>query len=266
MRTASLLAFLGTSLVATACMKSASTDVDSANSVVDDSDSTESEGNVMMAAVDGSSVASAGAVTGDAVAARIAANVDARWNPSGCAVATASGSNVSIKLNDCTGPRGLLHVTGELDLAVTVDVSGNISVHATASDLSVNRATLSIDATGDYAISGTQHTLNVQSTATGVGPRGTDINHQGDYTISWDPTNQCRSITGMWKTDFSNANRSAERSNDVDLSRCGTGCPTGMVTHHFLLGATLTINFDGSNVATWSTSTGKSGSINLACQ
>lgn len=262
-----MLASLAASLALTACIKKDTTDTDSANSIVDDGDTTEAEGNVMMASVDGADMSGVAAITADSVSARIIANAGLRWMPAGCATATNNGGgNIVIQLNDCTGPRGLLHVSGELDLAVSVGVSGGISVHATSSDLQVNQASLSLDATADYAVVGGQHTLTVQSTASGTGPRGTEIDHQGDYTVSWDPTNECRSITGTWSTDFTGANRSAERSNAVDLSRCGTGCPTGSITHHGLLGLTINITFDGSNVAQWSTSNGRSGTVNLRCQ
>jgi len=262
-----LLASLAASLALTACVKRDTTDTDSADSIVDDSDTTEAEGNVMMATVDGADASGIAALDTPSVSARIVSNVGVRWMPAGCATATSDGNgNVKIDLNDCTGPRGLVHVTGEIDLAVSVSVSGGISVHATASGLDVNAATLDLDATADYAVVGGQHTLTVQSTASGTGPRGTSIDHQGDYTVSWDPTNACRSITGDWSTDFAGPNRSAERSNAVDLTRCDAGCPTGSITHHGLLGLVINITFDGTNVAQWSTSNGLSGTVNLRCQ
>ena len=264
MRQLTLFVLLGSSLVA--CARNSGGNVDSAQSALDSSDSVESEGTVMMASVDGADMTALTALTGDQVAARIALNAQTRWTPSGCATATASGSNVTITLNDCTGPRGLVHVTGELDLAVSVSLSGAISVHATATALMVNRATLDIDADATYAVNGATHTLQVQTTGSGTGPLGNDVEHQGNYTITWDTTSECRSIAGSWSTTITGTAGSATRSNDVNLMRCGTGCPTGMVTHHFLGGASLTITFDGTAVAQWSTSTGKSGTVNLSCQ
>ena len=257
---------LASLILLAACARNSSPDLDSAAAAVDSSDSVSAEGNVMMANMDGADMAFQGAITSDQVATRIAANVALRWIPSSCATVSSAGNTVTITYNDCTGPRGLVHVTGEIDLAISVSVSGGISVHATASDLQVNAATLDLDATADYAVVGDQHTLTVQSSASGTGPRGTEIDHQGDYTVSWDPTNECRSITGNWSTDFTGPNRSAERSNAVDLTRCDAGCPTGSITHHGLLGLVINITFDGTNVAQWSTSNGLSGTVNLRCQ
>jgi len=263
MRQLTLFVLLGSSLVA--CARNGA-NVDSAESALDSSDSVEAEGNVMMASVDGADMSGLTALTGDQVAAHIAANASTRFTPAGCATATATGSNVKLTLNDCTGPRGLLHITGELDLTASVALDGTISVHAAATALMVNRATIDIDSDATYAVSGTTHTLTVQTMGSGTGPRGNDIDHTGQYTITWDVSSECRSIAGHWSTEFSNGSASAARSNDVNLMRCAGGCPTGMLTHHFLGGASLTVTFDGSNVAQWSASTGKSGSVTLSCQ
>jgi hypothetical protein len=275
MRTLAAITLVGTSLVATACMRmGAAQDPDSAATALDSEESTEAEGNVMMANVDGADTGGVAAdVTGTTaqltvagVVAAISANVQARWNPSGCATVTANGADVAIKYNDCTGPHGLVHVTGELDLVVTITAANQVQVVATANGLQVNQAVLDVDATGTYSVTATEHVLTVMTMGEGTGPRGTNIDHQGNYTLSWDPTDECHTIQGQWSTDFSAGSASASRSNTVDLSRCGDGCPTGNMTHHFLFGATLTVTFDGTNVASWSTSTGASGTVNLSCQ
>src|ERR1044071_3451663 len=100
-----------------ACMQRGGGDGDLATAklAVDSSDSTEAEGNMMMATVDGADMTGAAALTADQVAVRIAANVALRWNPSGCAVGQQSGANITITYSDCTGPRGLVHVSGRLD-------------------------------------------------------------------------------------------------------------------------------------------------------
>src|ERR1700689_876927 len=112
------------------CMNKAdSPNVDSAAAAVDSSDSVTSEGNVMMANVDGADMTSVTALTGPGAAATIAANVGTRWTPPSCATVTTSGATDTITYDDCTGPRGLVHVSGTLVLAVTVSLAGTISVH-----------------------------------------------------------------------------------------------------------------------------------------
>jgi len=253
------IVLLCSSLVA--CMnRGAGNNVDSAESAIDSSDSVGSESDLMVATMDGAEVTGPLPATTDQIAVRIAANVALRW-ASGCAKVTPNGANLTITFTDCTGPRGLLHVSGALDVAITVSDTA-ITAHATSNDMQINRANLVIDATATYAVNGTTKTLTVETNGSGTGPRGNEIEHQGNYTVTWDTASQCRSIDGMWQTDLGDR----ERSNEVNLSRCNGGCPTGTLTHHFLAGASLTITFDGTATATWSASNGKSGTVALSCQ
>nr|HEX4313700.1 hypothetical protein [Kofleriaceae bacterium] len=269
MRTSSLaIASLVSLAAAAGCMNrgTGTSDLDSPAAAVDSSDSTEAEGNMMMASVDGADVSGAGALTDTQVAAAISANVSARWNPSGCATVVQTGADVAITYDDCTGPHGLLHVTGELDLVITISSANLVQVAATSTGLKVNGADLDITASATYSVSASAHVLTVQTQGSGVGALGNEIDHQGNYTVSWDPTSECGSIDGMWSTELTTPNASATRSNDVDLQRCAGGCPTGSLVHHFLGGQTLTLTFDGTSVAAWATSGGNSGTVNLACQ
>ena len=250
-----------------ACMRNSTTDVDTAESTVDSSDSVSAEGDVMTAAVDGADVAGFTAATAADVSARIVANIGLRMQPAGCATVTQSGANITVVYNDCTGPRGLVHVTGELDLVVSLAIDGSITVHGTATNLEVNAATLDVDADAVYKTAGTSHTLTVQTHGSGTGPRGNTIDHVGNYTMTWDTASECRAIVGDWSTELTQAGAaSATRSNDVDLERCAGGCPTGTITHHYLGGASITVTFDGTATASWSASTGRSGTVALACR
>jgi hypothetical protein len=253
---------LSTSLIA--CMRGDSDSLDTAASAVDSQESVSDESDLMVSAVDGASATGLAPLTGDQVAATIAANISARW-PGGCAVVTQAGADITVKYTDCTGPRGLVHVTGELDLTVTIPALATIAVHGSASGLQVNSATLDFDLDATYTTSGTTSTLAVTANGSGTGPRGNSIDHNGNYTVTWDTASACRTIDGAWSTDLTSAAATAERSNTVNLSRCDSSCPTGSLTHKFLAGASLTITFDGSSTAQWSASTGASGSVPLLC-
>lgn len=265
MRTLASLVLIGSTALVGCARNSANTD--SAAAALDSQESVESEGNVMMAVADGAdgmALTAPALPTADQVASRIAANVALRWNPSGCATATASGANVTIQFNDCTGPRGLLHVTGELDLTVTVNTS--IVIAGTATGLQVNHAVLDVDTSAVYSSNGTTHSIAVTTTGTGTGPLGNTIDHNGDYTVTWDTASTCGSVAGSWSTEISSTTASATRSNQVNVMRCAGGCPTGTLVHTGFGGVTLTVTFDGSATAAWTTSNGKSGTIALQCQ
>jgi hypothetical protein len=263
MKHLALILLSSSSLVACARDK-ATGDADSAPAAVDSQEAVSDESDMMIASVDGTSSSGLTAATGDQIAATIAANVAARW-PGGCATATQNGADVAITYDDCSGPRGLVHVTGELDLTVSITATGAIGVHATATDLEVNAATIDFTADATLSAVGTMESLSVTANGSGTGPLGNSIDHIGAYTVTWDPSTACRSIAGSWSTELSSPVATAERANTVNLTRCGAACPTGTLTHKFLAGATLTLTFDGTAIATWSTSIGGTGTIALAC-
>ena len=232
--------------------------VQSAQDAVDSTDATSAEGNMMMAAIDGGADASSGGnLGGAAVSAKLSANLSARFTPPGCVTVTPDAAALKAVFADCTGPRGLVHVTGELDLSASISLQGAITVKGTSSDLQVNGAQLEINATGTYAVTATGHTLTVATSSTGTGAHGNAIDHAGNYTIAWDPATQCRTIDGQWSTELG----AATRSSTVDVSQCGTGCPTGSISHAFVDGKTLTVTFDGTATAAWSLAATAAGGV-----
>jgi hypothetical protein len=262
MKNLAALVLLSSSLVG--CMKKDTSDSpDSAAAAADSQEAVGDEADIVTASVDASGTVSA-SVDAASVASTIAANVAAKWTGA-CATATASGANVTVTYDDCTGPYGLVHVTGELDLTISINAQGALGVHASANDLEVNAATLDFTADGTLSESGTMKTLSVTANGSGTGPRGNAIDHNGAYTITWDSSSTCRSIDGSWSTDLTSPVATAERANTVDLMRCGAACPTGTMAHKFLGGSTLSVTFDGTATATWSSSLNLSGTITLDC-
>jgi len=254
---------LCSSFVFAACAErdDSSANEETAEAALDSADSANAEGNVLMTAADGADMAMLVAPTADMVATKIADNITTRHLPAGCATVTQSGANLHVVYNDCTGPRGLIHVTGEIDIAVTIALNSEITIHGTGTGLQVNRAILTVDATGVYSTVGTTRQLVVATSGSGTGPRGLPVERQGDYTITWDTASQCHTIDGHWSTTLT----VGTRSNDVELARCAGGCPTGSITHTFLRGESLTLTFDGTATATWAGSNGRTGSFMLGC-
>jgi hypothetical protein len=229
---------------------------DSAQGTIDSATSASAEGDLMMSAIDG---ADGGGLIAAAVSAKLSANVSARFTPASCVTVTPGASALQVMFDDCTGPRGLVHVTGELDLTASIS-QGAITVTGKSANLQVNGAELTVDATATYAATATTHTITVNATSTGTGPHGTAVDHSGDYTISWDAATQCRSIDGQWST----TRAAGSPSTSADFSQCGGGCPTGSIAHEFAGGKTVTVTFDGTATASWTltaaaTATGSAG-------
>lgn len=249
-------------VAAAGCKMQGDTDTASAEGAIDSTDSTQSESAMLSAAMDGSEAAPgvAPAVpTPQGVADWIDGHIATRFLPAGCAVATESGLTVKVTFSNCTGPRGLREINGEVDFTISAGTGGAIDVAAHAADLQVGAATMSFDSTAAYTVSGSTKSLAVVTHGEGTGPLGNQIIHDGDYTATWDAT--CVSVDGSWSTEVGEKSRSTTAS----VMKCQNACPTGTITRDTFLGRTITITFDGTNVATWETSAGRSGTVSLPC-
>ena len=262
-RFTSVAILFAASAAAAGCKMNGDADTASAEGAIDSTDSASSESAFLTAAMDGSETATGftapATPTPQGVADWIDAHVGSRFLPAGCAVASESGLTVKVVFTNCTGPRGLVEVNGEVDFTISAGTSGAIDVAAHAADLQVGAATLGFDSSAAYTVSGTTKSLAVTTQGSGTGPLGNQIIHDGDYTATWDAT--CVSVDGSWSTSVGEKSRSTTAS----VMKCENACPSGTITRDTFLGRTITITFDGTNVAKWETSAGRSGTINLPC-
>jgi hypothetical protein len=245
-----------------ACKARTDDDSASAELAVDSTDVNQSESALYASALEGAEVAPAGVVgaaSPQGVADFIAQHAPGRYQPAGCVKVTETGLTVALVFDQCTGPRGLRAISGELDLTVAPATGGAIDVTAHAVELEIGAATMNVDSSAVYTASGATRSLAVTTHGSGTGPLGNAIVHDGDYTATWDAS--CVSIDGAWSTEVGEKGRSTTAS----VMRCAGQCPTGAITRDTFAGRTISITFDGSATATWTTSAGKTGTFPLAC-
>ena len=248
--------------LAAGCRAGAGTDTLAAELAVDSTHVNQAEGALLSATVDGAESASAAGVapaTAEDAATFIAQHAATRYSPPGCVTVTQTGADVTLVFDQCTGPLGLRQLDGELDLSVALGAGGAIDVTAHASGLQIGAATMDLDSTAIYTVSGATRSLAVTTHGTGVGALGNDVVHDGDYTATWDAS--CVAIDGAWSTEAGDRARSTTAS----VMRCADACPTGTITRDTIAGRTIEVTFDGTDTATWTSSTGRSGTILLAC-
>ena len=202
-------------------------------------------------------------ITGAAIAADIAAGWSTQFQPAGCATSTAAGNVVTLTTNACTGPYGLVAVTGTMLFTITPALKG-YTVHATTTGLQVNHAKLDIDSTFAYADNGTTKSVTAQVGGSATGPRGHVISRTGSYTATW--TSTCIALDGMWSTTFAGITYQTT----VDgYSQCKGACPAaGGSISWSGASRSVTIEFDGSSTAdvtVTGTARGGEGSFSLFC-
>ena len=232
----------------------------SATEALDSTDVVQNEGAVFVASTANLTLQ----MDGTQAATAAAASAKTFWGPSNCVTASANGATVTYTLNDCTGPFGLVHVTGTVVVQYSLAADG-IHAHATADNLMVNGATMDIDAQAVYSQNGTQKRLAVTTSGSGTGPRGNSITRTGNYVLTYDSASNCLGLDGQWATNIAGYQWSTQVS---AFEKCAASCPAagGSITHHGgLSGITITVDFDGSATASWSTSNGHSGTIGLLC-
>jgi len=234
-------------------------DAASVSAALDSTGETANDSALMLATTDGTEAAA----SSNEAAVMAGARAKTFWQPAGCVVATQTNNVVSYKLSDCTGPYGLVHVTGTVVVTYTADSAG-IHAGAVTTGLHINGATMNATSNATYTVNGTAKQLVVQTQGSGTGAFGNAITRNGSYTLSWDDASMCGALDGAWSTTIGSDTWSTSITN---YAQCKAHCPssgtlshTGGISH-----VTVTVTFDGSADAKWSTSRGRSGTIALFC-
>ena len=196
-----------------------------------------------------------------AAASAVAASVG-HYFPNGCATASASGNVVTFKLNDCTGPLGLVGSSGTV--TATLNVVGNsVQVQLAGNNISANGATVNLSTSGTLtATASGQKTLQANSQTGGTGPGGNDIMHSGMYTLVWPTGTGCATINGTLTGSGTSSGTTTQITNYV---ACTNKCPQSGMTVSSFNGGSVTLSFNGSTNAQCTSSIGTSASIALDC-
>lgn len=201
--------------------------------------------------------------TPEDLATDAATRVGMNLQPEGCLTTTVTGNTVKYVFDDCSGPYGLVHVTGTVTAVYGWGQGGVVKVTLTGSGVKVNQATLDLAATVSASQAGSVKRAEVTTSADGTGKRGVTVHREGSYTITFDQATNCVTVDGAWST-------AAARGATTTVSgyaRCQGQCPKagGTIVHTTVRDVTITLTYDGSASAAWSTSGGKSGTVALQC-
>jgi hypothetical protein len=184
--------------------------------------------------------------------------------PGGCAQATAQGNKVTYLLTQCTGRYGLLNVNGTMEVTFKKVPSG-MQAHLVAAKLKLNQSVLKVDSTATITFNGSTASLEVASQCEGTGPRGNTATISGSYSLGFNTELQCMTLQGNWSAVVYNTTWTLAIT---DFQRCGNACPKSGGRVEFAGGikdVTIMVDFNGTNRASWSSTRGSSGVIQLQC-
>jgi hypothetical protein len=193
-----------------------------------------------------------------------ATRVGSHLQPAGCLTTRVTGSTVVYTLADCAGPYGLVHLTGTITAVYSHLASGAVQVVLTGTGIKANRSILDLDATATATLAAGIRSAVVVCDSSGTGPRGNTVSRHGEYTATYDSTSECIGIDGTWTTTSGPASASTVVT---AYRRCKGLCPQagGSIVHTTVGARVVTLSYDGSTTASWSTSGGRSGTVALVC-
>jgi hypothetical protein len=197
----------------------------------------------------------------------------AQWWPAGCATRQRDATNksvVHVHLNDCSGPFGLVHHTGDITVTFSKNPDGTLHAQATSSNMTVNGKPCTYSGDSDITVDAAAKTLTIRHNDawTRENAKGETVSHTREGTTVIDAATKCRDTNGSAVTQV--ANREVDSTlKDYKICRKadGTdGCPTGEMTHtHKPSGKVVTIEFDGSAEAKVTGPKGNSTELPLVC-
>jgi hypothetical protein len=197
--------------------------------------------------------------------------VAAQWWPAGCATRSRDATNkavVHVKLNDCTGPFGLVHHTGEITVTFSKNADGSLRAQAASSNMTVNGKAVTYSADADITVSGALRTVKFNGAWTRENAKGDTVSHTRQGTAVIDTAAKCRDVNGTATTRVGNREvDSTVKDYKICRKADGTdGCPSGEIVHtHKGSGKAIKFDFDGSAQAKVTGPKGGSVEVALVC-
>jgi hypothetical protein len=146
------------------------------------------------------------------------------FRPAGCLVVTDDAANkkATYKFSDCTGPYGLVHITGEVDLTYSSSAANQLTVNYSANSLQINRSTINWTATANVTGNGLARDMVWDGKFDGTTAHGRAFQRTNHKEYKWTVGQACLSVAGSSDGTVT----SHELKTDViNFSICKGGCP-----------------------------------------
>jgi len=192
--------------------------------------------------------------------------------PAACETRTKDATDpkvVHVHFNDCTGPFGLLHLSGDETAVFSANPDGTLHVQVSDDgDLTVNGKAVHHSASGDITINGALRSVAWKGAWNREDALGITVSHTTDLQIAVDTTAGCSTTNGTAVTDIG-AREIDSKLENVKVCKNAAGvvtCPSGTVVHTGKAsGKSITVDFDGSATAAVTGIDGKTRDVALVC-
>ncbi len=186
--------------------------------------------------------------------------------PADCVTITPNSLvSVHVQFDDCTGPFGLLHLTGGVDAEVSLNEEGTVEMDlADSGDLTVEGNSVDYEAHAVFLSIGVDSELLWKGHWSAETSWGDLATHDTDLRIKFNALTRCIRLDGS--ADSALGERGLEW--DIDgYSVCPLECPAGGVVTATGIesGETVVITFDGSDSADVTLPDGETYDVPLVC-
>jgi hypothetical protein len=181
------------------------------------------------------------------------------------AAVDANAKKITYTFDDCSGPYGLLHVTGVVTVTYDQPAPTQLNLDLSSTGLVVNRTKLDWHATGAITASGTSRSMVWKGSVGGTTARGRAFSRTNEKTIGWEAGKQCVTVNGASEGDVTGRKLRTEVS---AYTICESACPEAggsIKITSVATGKTVSLAFDGSNTATYTGPNGGQVQVRLAC-
>lgn len=188
------------------------------------------------------------------------------FQPAGCEQTTVdpSGQSATFVFDGCTGPLGLVELTGTVSVTWQT-ASSQLTLDFSAQNFKINRATIdSWQATAVVTADGDQRTLTWNATLSGTTGRGRSFDRTNQKTVQWTVGVPCIEVTGQSTGTILGARL---QTTFTTWKRCADSCPQSgseIQVKNLGNGDDIDIRYLGGPTADL-TLDGKTEEIGLAC-
>ena len=187
--------------------------------------------------------------------------------PAGCLTETedTAKSTVTYAFDGCTGPLGLVELTGTITVGWQV-AGSQLTLDFSASGFQINRATVdNWQATAVITSNGDQRSMDWNAQLSGTTGSGRPFNRTNQKSVQWTVGVACLSASGQSSGDILGANL---QTTVVSWQRCADSCPQAgseISVKNVDKGDTIDIKYDGGPTAELTLDGSKQVEIRLAC-
>jgi hypothetical protein len=191
------------------------------------------------------------------------------FQPAGCLseVSDLATQTNTYTFSDCTGPFGLVHLTGVVTVVWSQASADTLNLELSSKNFEINRATVtSWNATAAIKADGDSRTMQWAASLTGTTKSGRAFSRTNAKTISWTVGGSCISISGSSQGTITGLDLDTTITN---YSRCEGSCPAAGSEVHIedvKNGESIDLKYLGGDSAQFTSVDGTVTDLPLFCQ